>query len=331
MRKPSGLSSRSLLVAAVIVAAIAAAVVLLVRTDLTGKKGSGLGKDFSYDLGELRKIDPKLLHYKEAAAIETGMTEARGLAIDAADRLYVAGDKAIHILAAQGNKVAEIAVGQEPQCVAVTKDAIYVGLRDHVEVYDPEGTQKASWQSLGEKAVVTAVAAAEGDVFVADAGNAMVVRYDSSGKLLARIGLKDRERNIPGLVVPSPYFDLAVGPDGLLWAANPGRQRIEAYTFSGDLEASWGRSAFAIDGFCGCCNPTNFAIFPDGRFVTSEKGLPRVKVYSPEGRLESVVAPPQSFARQAAGLDLAIDSKGQIFVLDPVARTVRVFVRTPKP
>ncbi|MBM3243119.1 hypothetical protein FJZ31_43220, partial [Candidatus Poribacteria bacterium] len=44
-----------------------------------------------------------------------------------------------------------------------------------------------------------------------------------------------------------------------------------------------------IDGFCGCCNPVNFAMLPDGRFVTCEKGLPRVKIYDADGTFSGVV------------------------------------------
>ena len=34
--------------------------------------------------------------------------------------------------------------------------------------------------------------------------------------------------------------------------------------------------------FFGCCNPAQLAVLPDGRFVTAEKGIPRVKIYSRE-------------------------------------------------
>jgi hypothetical protein len=52
-----------------------------------------------------------------------------------------------------------------------------------------------------------------------------------------------------------------------------------------------------------------------------------VKVYSAQGEFEGVVAAPDRFAKDDAGLDLAVDSTGRIFVLDPAAGKVRVFVR----
>ena len=98
----------------------------------------------------------------------------------------------------------------------------------------------------------------------------------------------------------------------------------------------------AIDAFCGCCNPIGLAVLPDGRCVTAEKGLPRVKVFAADGRLESVVAPPASFAPVASeeregdlgettsdGLDVALDGEGRVWVLDLVGGTVQGF--RPKP
>jgi hypothetical protein len=255
----------------------------------------------------------------------------------------VAGDKAIRVFDKDGRRDSEIELGDAPGCLALHDErefatlgdsvvllgdlTIYVGMKDHVEVYDIKGAHKASWESLGPKAVITSVAAAEGSVFVADAGSRLVVRYDTSGKIIARIGREDPERSIYGFIVPSAYFDLAVGPDGLLWVANPGRHRLEAWTFDGDLEHWWGKPSPRIEGFCGCCNPSHFAFLPDGRFVTSEKGLPRVKVYSPDGEFVSVVAGPEDFAEGTVGIDLATDADGRILVLDPSTRSVKVFVR----
>jgi hypothetical protein len=89
-----------------------------------------------------------------------------------------------------------------------------------------------------------------------------------------------------------------------------------------------------INGFCGCCNPIGFALLPDGKYATCEKGLPRVKVYSETGEFESVVAGVETFSENAracgpsdctaGGLDVAVDSQGRIYILDIVTGDVRV-------
>jgi hypothetical protein len=159
--------------------------------------------------------------------------------------------------------------------------------------------------------------------------------------LLNRIGGKNKVRNIPGFVIPSPYFDLAIADDGLLRVVNPGRHRIEAYTFGGDLEFWWGTYSPNVEGFCGCCNPVNFAILKDGGFVTAEKGLVRVKVYDADGKFAGVVAGPEQLIEacdakicqvptncQLGGFDLAVDNKQQVLVLDTLRNVIRTFAKT---
>jgi hypothetical protein len=154
---------------------------------------------------------------------------------------------------------------------------------------------------------------------------------------LGRIGQKDESRNIRGFIIPSPYFDVAVAPDGLLRVVNPGEHKIEAYTFDGHLEVSWGQRGLDVPAFCGCCNPAAMAILPDGRFVTGEKGIPRVKIYGPEGKFECVVVGPDILAPNFSAttetrddlrlhpVDLAVDGKSRILVLDPNAGKLRIF------
>jgi len=275
---------------------------------------------------ELEQIHPALVKYTEAARVDTGFSKARGLALDPDGLIYVAGDQAVRVLSEEGALQREFALSGSPYCLAIAGDgAIVVGLKDHVEIYDADGQLQASWQRLAGRAYLTCVAPSGDDVYVADAGDRAVLRYSRSGQLLGLIGQKDDTRGIPGLVVPSPHLDVTVGSDGLLRVNNPGRRLVETYTAEGDLKASWGRASSDIDGFCGCCNPTDIALLPDGRIVTSEKGLVRVKVYDAEGKLEAVVAGPEAFARGAAGLDLATDARGRVFVLDPKANEVIIF------
>ena len=325
----------TLLIGAGVGLAVAAAIVVVLRTNTTGEQGSAPDEGFVYDLKPLAKTDPKLVLYEETGTITTGFKEPRAVAVDGEGRVYVAGDKAVSVFRGHDADVADfrrIALGASPHCLAIANGGtLYIGMNQHVEVYDAKGERKAVWESLGDDAVLTSIAVAGGDVFVADAGNRVVVRYDTSGKVLGRIGRKDESRNISGLLVPSPYLDVAIGREGLLWVANPGRFRLEAYTAGGDLEIWWGKSSSSqIEGFCGCCNPSNFAILPDGKFVTAEEGLPRVKIYKADGTFEGVVAGTESFAEGTVGLDVAADSHGCILVLDPPRRIVHIYTRIGK-
>jgi sugar lactone lactonase YvrE len=297
---------------------------------------------FAYDVERLRKTDPKLIAYEQVARFPSPNPQPRRIAFGGPEnRIYLASGNSINALGPEGSSILELTLPGPARCVAVASDGtIYAGLRDHLEIFGPKGKRLATWEPAGQRTWFTGLAVGENDLFAADAGNRVVLRYDKSGKLAGRIGEKNKERNIPGLIVPSPYLQVQLGHDGLLRVNNPGRHRVEAYTVNGDLELFWGKPSAAIEGFCGCCNPVGLALLSDGRYVTCEKGLPRVKVYSTEGAFESVVAGPESFPENVkngaihdksdgmlGGLDAAVDPQGRIYVLDLVAADVRILQR----
>jgi hypothetical protein len=339
--RSSGKALWVVLVGLLLAAAVAAAIMAVVRLDTTGRTGSGLSSESSYDISALRKVSPELILYAETSKpIPVDMTAPKALALGPEGAIYVAGDQSVAVFDGQGSPLRSVQLEAAPQCLAVMPGKFYVGMKDHVEVYDDEGKRLSAWASPGSGAVLTAIAVGAADVFVADAGRRVVHRYDQSGKVIGRIGARNPDRNIPGFVIPSPHFDLAIAPDGLLRVVNPGRHQIEAYTFDGDLEFAWGKFTNAIDGFCGCCNPVHFAIMPDGGFVTAEKGLARVKVHDHEGKFVGVVAGPEQLSPPEAGggamsadgpvLDVAVGQDGRVLVLDPYTKTVRTFTRTKK-
>ena len=340
MDKTTGKVNTRPLVGVLVALAVVVAIAAVARLDVFGRKGSRLGKGFQYNIEDLVKVDPKLILYEERGGpIQTGFTASHGVVADPKGAIYVAGDRAIRKLSDQGAVLGQIDLAGEPGCLAVLADGtVYAGLKDHVEIYDGQGQRQGSWDSLGPNAHLTSIAVSGQDVFVADAGNRIVIRYDTSGNLVTEIGKKDSSRNVPGFVIPSPYFDLLVSQDGLLRVVNPGRRRVEAYTFDGDIEFWWGTSSVAIEGFVGCCNPVNIATLPDGGYVTCEKGLTRVKVYNSDGEFVGVVAAPRQLVRdgdlrvcdlpeecQAGGFDVAVDPAGRVLVLDTIKNVVRIF------
>jgi sugar lactone lactonase YvrE len=217
-----------------------------------------------------------------------------------------------------------------PQCLAVDRDGrLFVGMADHVEVFNAQGVRESAWTSLGEKAFITAVAVTETDVFVADSGYKLVWRFDKAGKLLGRIGEKGSHSGVEGFHLPGPHLDLALAADGNLWVNNPGRLMVESYAPDGRRLAGWGSPSMKLEGFCGCCNPVSIAILPDGTFVTAEKGMPRVKRYAADGAFRGVVAGSERFEPGTDNLDVAVDPTGRILVLDPKRGMVLVFVAHP--
>ena len=311
---------------------------------LGGKiEGADAVNPFALNLDRVSKTDPKLIKYEEVSRFPYPDAEPHRIRLGADKNLYIPSAKQVTILDVSGTVLRTIPVSAPARCVSPGPDgAIFVGFRDHVEVFDVRGEQRASWESCGPRAWISGMAVGENDVFVADAGNRVVLRYDKSGKVRGRIGEKNKERNVPGLIVPSPYLEW-IGQDGLLRVNNPGRHRVEVYTADGDLEFSWGKPSAGIEGFCGCCNPISaWRCCRTGGYVTCEKGLPRVKVYSARGRLRmrrggaGILSGKRqsgrgsSRGRRTAGwadwMRRWIRS-GRIYILDLVAGDVRVMKR----
>ena len=319
-----------LLVAIIIIVSVAGILFFGIRAITENSKKDG-ENPFEYNIETFKKSEKNLVHYSEVRRLDPGLQSLHAIAVGPDDKVYISGEDSVVILNRDGSPHSSIKTAGTVYCLAMDKNGdLYAGMKDHVEVYDAKGDKKAQWESPGERAILTSIALSRESVFVADAGNFIVWKFDKSGTKQARIGEKNKSKDIPGFVIPSAYFDVSVDPDGFLWVVNPGRHSIENYTAAGDFRTSWGEYSMELAGFCGCCNPTHMAILDDGSFVTSEKGIARVKVYNRLGELVSIVAAPDQFSEGVVGLDLAVDPSGRIYVLDPKQKVVRIFEKGVK-
>lgn len=306
----AGRSHREMILAVVVVAigvVLGAFAVTVYRNHLRNPRPDSLSQRFEYSLEAYIRIPPQKLGFEPAWHQQIPGSEIRTLCV-AGSTAWIAADKTLLPveLSADGARLGTpVVLTEPPACVAVafspsedqaSSTRFFVGSGNRVLVVDAAGKVVSQWAFFGEKALITDIVVGGEDVFVADAGNRVVHRLDRHGEKIAELGHRDAERGIPGFIVPSPYFDLAWGTDGLLRVVNPGARRIEIYTPDGDLEIFWGKSGLEESAFCGCCNPAHIALFSDGRVVTAEKGIPRVKVYSPQGDLLTWVASPDHFA-----------------------------------
>jgi len=279
-----------------------------------------------FELNNVRTGDTSMAAYSETGNIKPTLEEIHGLATDASGKIYVSGKDGVEIFDASGKAENKFKIDGTAQSITVNeKGDILLGMLEHIEIWDKNGNQLSKWTSFGPEAVITSIAAKGNDVFVADAGQKVVYHCDLKGNLITKIGLKDPATGVPGFIVPSPYFDLGISKDGNLWVVNPGRHSFEKYAFDGTLLTSWAKASMAMEGFCGCCNPSNFAFLNDSLFVTSEKAIERVKIYTTDGTFLAIVATPDQFEAGTKGLDLAVDNQNRILVLDPVKMMIRIF------
>jgi hypothetical protein len=282
--------------------------------------------------GEFAPIDPRLITYAEIRAVVLNVEAPRAVALDSLGRVYVAGARTILRMDVSGEHRTRIPLDADATCLAVADDGtLVIGERTRIILKDARGATMAQWSVPGRRGYVTSVDVRGDEVLVGDAGSRVVLRFDRKGRLRGRIGEADPTRGIEGLNIPSAYMDVAYAEDGAIWVANTGMHRLESYTPDGEITGYFGEPSVSVEGFSGCCNPSHFATMPDGRIVTSEKGLPRTKICNVDGGIEEVVADASAFTPDVLGLDTVVDESGRVLVLDPPAKLLRVFERKVAP
>ncbi len=336
-------STGGLIVLAIIAIATAVGAYAVFQTDPWGQSSPSSKDRFALDLRAQMDVPAELLRYSESGQIDVTKYAAKALAVDSLGRIYLAAQKSIEILNPDGASLSRVETESTPSCLAVADDKhaepgrVYAAVNRQVVVVDAQGKITDTWAPLNDKAVITAIATTPQTVLVADAGNRCVVQYSTAGKRLGEIGAEQPDRDMPGFIIPSPYFDLSVGNDETVSIVNPGMRRVETFTWDGQLQSVWGGAGSRLQDFFGCCNPSHVARLADGRIVTSEKGIPRVKIYSAVGEFESVVAGPRQLEVSESALgdargdqndrvfDVAVDPQGRILVLDPWKKCIRIF------
>jgi len=287
------------------------------------------GANILYDIQAFKDLDLGETPYAELPPIVSPVPNIRALTTGPG-KTYVACENAVVVYGNQDQEIARYAVDGNPSCIAAGPDGtLYVGMQSKVAILAPDGSLKATWSDFSTRSFITAIAIKETNVFVADAGNRVVYRYDQNGTLQNKIGEKNPAQDVPGLEVPSPYLDIAVNADGELWVVNPGKLGLERYRDDGSIVTSWYKpTVLALDGFPGCCNPTHIAFSSKGELFTSEKGLVRVKKFEvTAGGFDGLVVGSKLFPREQSLRDLAVDSRDRIMVLDGQRNSVRVFAR----
>ena len=199
-------------------------------------------------------------------------------------------------------------------------DTIYASTIELIMVINTNGEIKDEWGPFEDKSIITSVSANKSFIAFADAGNKMIFILNKSGVVKKLIGQNDGQ-----FILPSPYFDVALNENNALFVANTGHRRIETRNVEGELKSYFGEPGTAPGAFCGCCNPAHFAVIPNG-FVTSEKGINRIKILNKSGDFVEYVSAVNKFY-PSVPLDVASVDGKTIYAANPVDSKLYIFTR----
>ena len=204
--------------------------------------------------------------------------------------------------------------------LSVSGDTIFASTIETILELNSDGEHITEWGPFEDNSIITSVATNGSHVVYADAGNKIIVVLDKKGNLISMIGKSGEP-----FIIPSPYFDVAIDRDNIIYAANTGNRRIEKRNIEGKVLSFFGEAGTAPDTFCGCCNPAHFTLIPGG-FITAEKGINRIKILNAKGEFIEFVSSVNEFVPPMP-LDVATADGKIIYGANPADSKVYIFTR----
>ena len=247
-----------------------------------GDKARRLKEDYRY-------IPPEWMTYRQTAVIKCPVVGQPTCFAARNDSTFIIGTDnppALSFFSSDGTFLHKIDLPGEPTAVASSATGrIVVAHSQSIAFYSAEGNWESSRKLPDEKSDVRSLVAAPGYIFAADTGTRSIHRLDADGKFDLTFGESFVVYAAPITMTYSPQTDL-------LYITNPGRHRVEAFTQEGipKPELNWGEPSASLSGFAGCCNPIDLAVLDDGRILTVEKAVSRIKIFGLDRQLDCVVA-----------------------------------------
>ena len=178
---------------AILALALMAVVLFLFFTDRRHEPGPAL----RYDVSEYEAVEEDLIRYAETQRIPVELEAPCGLAVIGDGRLLVVGDTYLLVLDASGRNLPGGAGLSAALCGRGRRQCDLSGRIGRRGAAGHAEADPVRWDTLGENALLTSLAVNEQYVYAADAGNARVLQYDRSGRLLREFGAERRAKSAP--------------------------------------------------------------------------------------------------------------------------------------
>ncbi len=309
----------------VLVLALGVIAVVVVADYLSTRPGKRPPNPFAFDVSEYESVEESQISHRETRQIRVADSKAVHIACHN-NTIYLLTTDYLQVITPQGEELHSFSLAQTPNCLFVCPDmGIVIAFENFLASFSHEGDIHFRSAPTPDNAVLTSVVVLEDKIFVADAGNKQILVFNRELEQTNTFKGESGVSASHGFILPSVHFDMAANHDDELWVVNPGLHSIQNYATDGRFRGQWGKPSFASEGFSGCCNPSYISFLSDGRFVTSEKGLVRIKIYKESGELESVVAPPDAFKNGLRAPAIATAENNLIVALDFDKSMIRIF------
>lgn len=235
-------------------------------------------------------------------------------------KVYLGGESFVACYGKDMAKEWTSKMNEKITALAVCGDSVYASSARNIYLVSTSGKQTGEWGPYEANSIITSLSANKDYVAAADAGAKVIFILKKDGEVAGMIGQGERK-----FIIPSSFFDVALCNDNTLFAANTGNHRIEKWTTGGEFISQFGKAGDAPDEFTACCNPSHFAVIPQG-FVTAEKGLNRIKILDNKGNFVEFVSSKNNFVRPVP-LDVASTDGKTIYAANPADSKLYVFTR----
>jgi len=252
----------------------------------------------------------------------TPVIEGKLLSVTASadGQIFVGGESFVSCYSEDLNKRWTLKMPSKITALSVSGDTIFASSTELIYLISRSGKLINEWGPYEANSIITSVSADHFHVAIADAGIKRVFVLNKKGEVVSMIGQSDSR-----FIIPSPYFDVALFSNDLLYIANTGNHRIETWTTNGKFLEQCGTPGTAPDAFCGCCNPAHFTVVSNG-IITAEKGINRIKILDQHGKFIEYVSSKNSFT-PSVPLDIASVDGKTIYAANPADSKLYVFKR----
>lgn len=228
-----------------------------------------------------------------------------------AESSVILGDRTYVARREFGNVPPEFGLSGLSNVAVDSRDQLYVLQRSDppVVVLDSGGDYVGSWGTGTLRDGHGIYLTRQDEVFLVDRDGHEVLKFDVHGRLLMRLGSRDRPRRQAPFNHPT---DVAVAPSGEIFVSDGyGNACVHRFSADGELQGSWGRPGKGPGEFS-----TPHGIWADdlGRVLVADRENDRIQLFTSDGQYM------EEWGDFSRPMDIYVDREGLVYITDQALR-----------